>query len=376
MPNRFNLPDVDFLEKDPDKILAEMLSHISDKTGQEYERADPRRKFVEGLAAYISFEHNRHDFALKQNLLAYAEDNALDLKGDELQTPRLEETAAKSTFKLKLNENRTTTLVIASNHRFKLANTYWENSETIVIPVGVNEFEFEVVCTEVGTIGNGYLPGEEVTAVTPLAFVTTIENVLVTSGGADVEENDPYAERIRIAPEKFSTAGPELAYAYFALSASQDITDVKVDNPDPGVTRILVLLKDGELPQQQHLDAVLAKCSASDVRPLTDHVIAEAPNVDTYNISVQYWLPKSVEAMANLLIPKIEERFNEFLTWQKSKIGRDINPTELSDRLKNIDESTKGAARVDIDIPYTVIPDDSIAVADVKTIQFMGFIDE
>lgn len=376
MPNRFNLPDVDFFEKDPDKILLEMLNHIYEKTGLEFERADPRRKFVEGLAAFVSFEHNRHDFAIKQNLLAYAEDNALDLKGDELQTPRLQETPAKTSFKIVLDVNRTTALVIPSNTRFKLANTYWENKETVVIPVGIHEQEIEVECTDVGTAGNDYLPGEKVTAVTPLPFVVSIENLLVTSGGADIEENDPYAGRIRLAPEKFSTAGPELAYAYFALSASQDITDVKVDNPSPGVTRILVLLKDGELPQQQHLDAVLEKCSATDVRPLTDSVIATAPNVVTYDVHVQYWLPKSLEAMANLLIPKIEARFAEYLAWQKSKIGRDINPTELSDRLKNIDENTKGAARVEIDIPYTVISDDSIAVANDTSIEFMGFVDE
>lgn len=376
MPNRFNLPDIDFFDKSPDTILAEMLYHISEKTGLEFQRADPRRKFVEGLAAFVAHERNKADYALKQNLLAYAADNALDLKGEELGTPRLKEASATTTIRFNLESERKVMLPIPVGTRIKIGEVFFESLDVHVVSVGVNQFDIKVECTESGEIGNGYLPGETTNLVDPLPYVVTVENITVTSGGADVEEDDPYANRIRLAPEKFSTAGPELAYKYYALTASQDIGDVEVDSPSPGVTRIVALLKNGEQPTQQHLDKILEVCSQKDVRPLTDQVIASAPDIVQFDMSVNYWLPNSKAAVATELINRIEARFEEYLIWQKSKLGRDINPTEVIDRLKNIDADTKGAERVEVDTPYQEINKNAKAVANVVSIEFKGFIDD
>lgn len=376
MPNRFNLPDIEFFDKSPDTILTEMLQHIYDKTGLEFQRADPRRKFVEGLTAFVAVERNRADYALKQNLLAYAVDNALDLKGDELDTPRLQSSAAKTTIRFNLEEARDVMLPIPAGTRFKIAEVFFETMDIHVVPIGIHEFDVPAICVEAGEIGNDYLPGEVTNLVDPLPYVISVENIATTAGGADVEADDPYAERIRLAPEKFSTAGPELAYKYYALSSSQEIGDVEVDSPNPGVTRIVALLKDGEPPTQHHLDHILEVCSAADVRPLTDHVIASGPDIEQFDMHVEYWLPMSKATVATELINRIEARFQEYLIWQKSKLGRDVNPTEVIDRLKNLDADTKGAERVEVDTGYIEINKTSIAVANVTNIEFKGFIDD
>lgn len=376
MPNRFNLPDIDFFEKSPDTITAEMLQHIYEKTVMEFQRADPRRKFVEGLAAFISFERNKADFALKQNLLAYAADNALDLKGDELSTPRLQASYAKTTIRFNLEPARNVMLPIPSGTRFKIADVFFKTTQIHVVAIGETQYLVNVTCTEPGEIGNDYLAGEITTLVDPLPYVVSVENLTTTAGGADIEQDDPYANRIRLAPEKFSVAGPELAYKYYALTASQEIADVEVDSPVPGVTRIIALLQNGELPQQQHLDGILTVCAADDVRPLTDNVIASAPDVKQFDMNVQFWLPRSKEAVAVDLISKIEAKFAEYLVWQKSKLGRDINPTEVIDRLKNLDSNTKGAERVEVDTVYTTIEKNEVAIANITSLQFMGFIDD
>ncbi|MFD2089923.1 baseplate J/gp47 family protein [Brevibacillus brevis] len=44
--------------------------------------------------------------------------------------------------------------------------------------------------------------------VDPLPFVQSVSNVTESGGGADEEDDDSYAERIRQAPESFSVAGP------------------------------------------------------------------------------------------------------------------------------------------------------------------------
>ncbi|WP_197229876.1 baseplate J/gp47 family protein [Lysinibacillus sphaericus] len=376
MTNRFNLPDITFFDKSPDTIVSEMLQHINDKTGLEFQRSDPRRKFVESLATFVSFERNRAEHALKQNLLAYATDDMLDLKGDELDTPRLIDKAATTIIGFNLETARGVALPIPQGTRVKIAEVYFQTTKIAVVPIDVSYIELPMTCTETGEIGNDYLPGETVTLVDPLPYVKSVVNTVVSAGGAEMEEDDPYAERIRLAPEKFSVAGPDLAYKYFALTSSQDIADVEVDSPAPGVTRIVALLKNGEIPTQQHLDEILAICSAESVRPLTDNVIATIPEVQNFNLEVQYWLPNSKATVADELMQKIDAEYQTYLVWQRSKLGRDVNPSEVVKRLK-ITESEKLAERVEvIGVSYTEIDKTKIAVAEDPKLTFMGFIDD
>lgn len=50
------------------------------------------------------------------------------------------------------------------------------------------------------------------------------------------ELDDDYIERILLAPEGFSVAGPELAYIYHIKSADSSIKDVKLDVPSDDIT--------------------------------------------------------------------------------------------------------------------------------------------
>ncbi|MGE8036833.1 baseplate J/gp47 family protein [Lysinibacillus sp. NPDC093692] len=376
MTNRFNLPDITFFDKSPESIVSEMLQHINDKTGLEFQRADPRRKIVESQAVFVSFERNRAEHALKQMLLAYATDDMLDLKGDELDTSRLDEKAATTIIGFNLEATRGVALPIPQGTRIKIAEAYFQTTKVEVVPIDTNYIELPMTCTETGEIGNDYLPGETVTLVDPLPYVKSVVNTVVSSGGVEIEDDDPYAERIRLAPEKFSVAGPELAYKYYALTSSQDIADVEVDSPSPGVTRIVALLKNGEIPTQQHLDEILAICSPGDVRPLTDNVIATIPDVLNFSIEVQYWLPNSKATVADGLMQKIEAEYQDYLVWQRSKLGRDVNPSEIVNRLKST-QTEKLAERVEvIGVSYTEIEKTKIAVVDEHKLTFMGFIDD
>ena len=61
-----------------------------------------------------------------------------------------------------------------------------------------------------------------------------VRNTETTRLGADVEDDASYRARIRLAPERFSVAGPSGSYRYHALSAHQGIADVAVYAPVPG----------------------------------------------------------------------------------------------------------------------------------------------
>lgn len=90
------------------------------------------------------------------------------------------------------------------------------------------------------------------------------------------EDDERLRERIRLAPEHFSVAGPRLAYRHHAMSADASIVDVAVTSPEPGVVRLYPLTDTG-LPSAAIKSMVLAACSAEDVRPICDTVEVADP---------------------------------------------------------------------------------------------------
>ena len=193
----------------------------------------------------------------------------------------------------------------------------------------------------------------------------------MTEGGADVESDDSYRERIHEAPEQFSTAGPTGAYVYFAKKASALIGDVSVENGGPGVVLIRPLLKGGALPGAEILKAVRDTLNDDKVRPLTDYLKVETPEVIKYNIRVRYWIDRG-DAVASAAIEKrVNEAVTDFVAWQKEKLGRDINPTELYYRIR-----AAGAKRAEITEPiFTPVGIGAVAIADVQTVTLEGLED-
>lgn len=105
-----------------------------------------------------------------------------------------------------------------------------------------------------------------------------LDGVLALLGAERLEDegDDDFRERGRQAPYGYSTAGPRQAYKYHALSAHEDIRDVWVDRPSPGVVRITVLSRIGDgVPTPEMLDAVRTVLNAEDMRPLNDTVLVE-----------------------------------------------------------------------------------------------------
>ncbi|MED0688040.1 baseplate J/gp47 family protein [Anoxybacillus ayderensis] len=371
--NRFNLPDIHFLKKSPEDIERDMLSYIEKKTGIKLSNADPRRKFLQALVLYIVQERNNLDYALKQNLLSYADGEFLDHKGEDFQVHRLKAKPAKTMMEFILEEERVDTLVIPKGTRFLVGeSTFFATDETCIVPKGQHTVHIGATCLENGKVGNGYLPGEITTLVDPIPWVKEVRNITTSDGGAEVEDDDSYAHRIHIAPESFSVAGPEGAYEYWAKTAHQEIVDVVVLNPSPGVVDIRVLLANGELPSEEILEQVLSVCSDKKVRPLTDYVIVNQPEIVTYDIDVEYYILYSNAGMANSIQQNVNEAFQGYLRWQKEKLGRDVDLSELIARLKKA-----GAYRVTVNSPmYKKIEKHQVAKENIVNFSFGGLTDE
>ncbi|HWI48077.1 MAG TPA: baseplate J/gp47 family protein [Rummeliibacillus sp.] len=372
---RFNLPDFNFLTPNLEEIEKEMIFMIEEETGEKLTNNLPKRAFVKALVAYVAQQYYRVDNGLKQKLLSYAEDEPLDHIGEESETTRLDESYATTTMLLTLSSGRTSNFKIPAGTRVVVGeNIFFATKEDITVTTEQNEINFVMQCTEPGSFANGYLPGEINTLVDVdnIPYAISIVNTTTTSGGADVEDNDNYAERIRTAPSKYSTAGPDDAYIYWAKSAHQAIQDVEVDSPTPGVTRLTILLQNGELPSEEILNLVKEVCSAKTVRPLTDNVIATAPETVSYDAEIAYYISSEKQAVATTIQADVQTAFNTYLVWQRSKMGRDVDLTELIARLK-----IAGAQRIVINSPlYAEVDKVKVAKENVTTLTFAGIADE
>ncbi|ABO49754.1 Baseplate J family protein [Desulforamulus reducens MI-1] len=370
---RFNLPDISFTEKSATQIEADFLAAYKSLTGQVLGDADPRRKFIQALIPIIAQQRVLIDNTGKQNLISYAVDNSLDHIGALTETSRLQATYATATERFTLLEAQVQAYTIPVGSRVTAGdNVFWATTEPLVIPAGQLTGDVQVQCQTIGAAGNGYLPGHINQLVDPLPYVVTVSNITESEGGIDIEANDPYAERIHEALESFSTAGPEGAYEYWAKTASQTIIDVYSYSPSPGVVEIRPLIAGGEMPGQEIIDAVNAICSNKNIRPLTDFVQVVAPEQISYDISLTYWINSENAAAAEGIQASVDKVVDEYKLWQKSKLGRDIDPSELNARIKNA-----GAKRVALVLPaYQKLDRYQVASERTVTVIYGGLEDE
>lgn len=368
---RFNLPEIEFVSSDVEEYEQLGVARFEQlMPGVQLNEADPRYKILQATAFIASLLANNIDYTGKQSRLAYADDNYLDHIGNDKGVPRLEATPALTTLRFEVVNPEA--FVIMEGTTVAYSGISFETVGDISVAPGLTHIDIIARCTENGTIGNGIAPGLINDLQTPIPWVQSVRNLTVSNGGTDVEEDEAYAERIHLSPEGYSTAGPELAYIYHAKTAHQGIIDVKAVSPAPSVVKIVPLMQGGELPSDEVLEAVLAKCSPRDIRPLTDFVTAAAPVPVYYDLTLVYYLPESYRTAESFHQSEILAAVAEYKLWQRSKLGRGVDPGELYARVQE-----KGARRVLVEPnEYVPIADDQVAHERNISVTFGGFIDD
>ncbi|MEN8702440.1 baseplate assembly protein [Bacillus infantis] len=367
---RFNLPDIEFLEVDASEYENMGVAKFEELQNVSLSEADPRRKVLQAVALVATVLANNIDHTGKQNLITYANDDSLEHLGAKKDVFRLPPIAAKTVLRYDVNNPEEFT--IPEGTRVSVNDLTFATISPQIVEVGAGTVDITAECETAGTIGNGFLPGQITSLVDPLPWVSKVTNITTSSGGSDWETDDALADRIRNANESFSTTGPELAYVYAAKSASQRITDVKILSTAPSEINIVLLMENGELPTEDDLNLVLKKCSARDVRPLTDRVSASPAEQYVYNLEVSYYLPQSVIDRQEYYQADVNAALQEYILWQKSKLGRGIDPSELYARL-----SEAGAKRISVE-PNQYIELEEYQVAKEGTINltFGGFVND
>ena len=247
--------DIEFVNTDTDTIKANVITVYESLSGRTLAAGDPIRLFLESIASIIAQQRAIINFTGKMNLLAYSEGDYLDHIGLLVGCTRLEPEKAKAEALVTLSAAQTFAVTVPAGTRITAGDDLmFAVTETTIISAGSTTATVTVECTTAGEIGNGFVAGQLKQIVDPIAYVKSIVNTSTSAGGADTEKDDAYRERIRIAPEYFSVAGPTGAYIYWAKTASSLIADVAVISPTPGYVEIYPLLEGGALPTQTILD--------------------------------------------------------------------------------------------------------------------------
>lgn len=368
------IPEISYGDTDPNSVVAAVLASIESALGRSLYPGDPVRLLALAFAAEDINLRNLIDEAGRQNLLAYATGSNLDALGDLVGVSRIQAIGAQTTLQFTASAAQGADITIPKGTRVSPGNqVYFATDIDAVIPAGQTTVTVTATAVTPGAAGNGYVIGEINQIVDPVAYVPTVTNTTATAGGCDTEEDDPYRQRIRLGIARFSVAGPSGAYEYWAKTASTQIADVYVTSSQPGYVDIYVLQVDGQIPGTDLLNQVAAIVSADDIRPLTDYVQVHAPTTVDYTVNLTYYIRQSDAATASSIQAAVTQAVDDWVSWQKAVLGRDINPSQLVAQIINA-----GAKRVDITSPvYTTVADTAIAILNgTATVTYGGLEDE
>lgn len=345
----------DFTTIDSAQIYTAVIGSLMDEADEPLYPGDERRIFGEALVAVLVGLYNEFNDKMKQRTLQYARGPVLDAIGARYLVARAQPASAYATFRFSVDAAQAENIVIPAGTRITTdGSVYFATTAAAVLPAGSLSVDVDGVCTVGGAAYNGLTPGTIGTLVDLIPFVSGAENTTASTGGDDGEPyteagDDRLRERIRLAPATQSTAGPESAYRYWALTADPDIIDVAIDCPEdqPTVVKLYPLMRGGALPDDETLAKVLATCSADTVRPLTDQVQALAPEAVTYEVELTYYCTKDDEAATIQTIEGASGAIDQYNAWQTAALARDINPDQLR-RFILAPASGTGAVRLDI----------------------------
>lgn len=358
-------PDISFIdgrtiEDVRSEMVADYESYMTAAEGKPYTlgRAAPHRMELYAAAAQIYQAMQYIDRGGKVNLLKYSYGGFLDnlalLKGP-VRSPAA---AASTTVRFTLSAPRAFVVSIPAGTRVSMdGSVYFATDVYTEIPAGSLTADVTATCTTPGAAGNGYQPGELATLVDPVPYVAEVANVTPTAGGADVEADDDFKERVYLAPGAYSTAGPEDAYRYHAMSYSAAVGDVEAESYQAaGTVDLVFVLTDGSDPGPEMIQGMKEYLSARLRRPMTDLVRVSAPQKVAYTIEVTYWINRSQAAQAVAIQQAVTQAVEDYKTWQRT-IGRDINPSKLHELMMQA-----GAKRLEIAAPvYTAVSKIKIA---------------
>lgn len=324
-----------FLRADPEEAEAALIASYEDALGIAIQPGSPERLFISWLTSGITQLRAEINHAANQNLPSRAQGEALDALGELFYaSTRPQAQAASCTVEFILSSILPTPTIIPAGTRITDASKrlVWEIASPLSIPAGSTAGMARAICQIEGAVGNGYAVGQINMLIDPLPYVSGARNITASEGGADVADDATYYALMRASQDK-PALGTIGGYAYIAKSVSAQIADVAVNSPEAGKVAVYALMEGGKIAGEEIKSLILAACMRPDAHILTDTVIVSDPEAVSYDISLAYYIPEEAANSTAEIAAAVERAVEEYIDWQSARLGRDINPFELSKRL-------------------------------------------
>lgn len=374
-----NLADVSFIDDITlENIRANLINNYQTKyeelTGEEcsLEQSDPVTLILYACAVQLYQILLYVDRSGKMNLIKYAYGAFLDNIAATKGITRFPAEPAHTTVRFTLSEEQAGNVGVPSGTRVKAGNIYFTTDEYMEIVAGDTYVDIPCTCETLGEAGNGIAIGSVNALADSVPYIATVANTTETSGGAELESDDDLADRIYLAPAGYSVAGPSDAYKYFVYECNSKVHSVVVTSPSACNVDVYVLMEGGLLPTNDERQEILDFLSDETRRPLTDNVAVKAPSTTSFNVTLTYYINRSNTSEAASIQTEVNNAIDEYIEWQTSEIGRDINPSYLEHLIMDA-----GAKRVSISYPvFTVVNGTTVPTLGTKTITYGGIEDD
>lgn len=345
-----------FISTDTNALVSQLISAYEKIVGLTVHPASPERLFIQWIADVIIQERVMNNYTGNQNIPSRAEGSDLDALGELFyDKSRPAAQAAICTVRFHISEAQASAILVPKGTRVTDKNNtlVWETTADAYVAIGDTYVDVMVQCQTVGTIGNGYAPGQINTLVDVFNYYDHCENTTTSDDGANTD--DEYYELMRASEDAYSTAGAKGGYLYFAKQVSTEIADVVGNSPSPGQVNLYVLMSNGSIAGEEIKNAVLAACNDEYVRPMTDLVVVDDPETVPYDITFTYYIPRNTSLSAAEIEVGVNDTVAEYISWQSAKLGRDINPSYLGSLLMKT-----GSKRIEMSTPaYASLRDGS-----------------
>ncbi|UIJ38729.1 baseplate J/gp47 family protein [Desulfobaculum bizertense] len=194
-----------------------------------------------------------------------------ELSAEQIQSEILAEYQAK---------NPKHTALVESDPLFKLIEVF--TYRELLLRQRVNDAARQVLLA--------YATGSD---LDQLAALVPMQRKIEDPGDPDVyppipvllEDDANFRRRVQLAPEGFSTAGPDGAYIFHAIAVN-GVRDASVSSPKPGEVLVHILASDGDgTPSPELVKTVNSALNARETRPLTDQVIVKPAELISYSVN-------------------------------------------------------------------------------------------